>query len=60
MGIPESLGKSEGLAAIAVATIVSLVGLLIFQRLDMPNFITGLGLVLGSLFGGGAVAAFRK
>lgn len=57
--IPDELGKSEGLAAIAVVILASLVGLLIVHALTESGFLQGLGMVVGGLFGGGAIAAFR-
>lgn len=57
--IPDQLGKSEGLAAIAVVIFMALVGLLIVHSISENGFLQGLGMIVGGLFGGGAVAAFR-
>ena len=60
MRVPDWLGKSEGLvafglAAFAVATALRIAGLLTGQE-----WVSACGLILGSVFGGSAAAAYRK
>jgi len=55
----ERLGKAEGFAAIGLFMLATLVGLLCFGFLSGDQFVAGFGILVGSYFGGGALAALR-
>lgn len=60
MTLPESLGKSEGLVAFGGVAFVVCVGLTLGHVLTGDQFVNVTGLVLASVFGGSAAAAYRK
>jgi hypothetical protein len=60
MNIPEALGKSEGLVAFGVVAFAACAGLTMGGILTGDQFVNAAGLILASVFGGSAAAAYRK
>jgi len=60
MSLPESLGKSEGLVAFGLTAFAVVAGLTVGKVLTGDQFVNAAGLILASVFGGSAAAAYRK
>jgi hypothetical protein len=60
MTIPDALGKSEGLVAFGIATFATCAGLTLGHVISGDQFVNAVGLILASVFGGSAAAAYRK
>jgi hypothetical protein len=60
MTIPEVLGKSEGLIAFGIVAFATCAGLTLGHVISGDQFVNVTGLILASVFGGSAAAAYRK